>query len=86
MRCTGSWEMYSSESFIQPMFHFMPKPRPPRYVGRVTPGQDVDSSAIVRTPGTRLYTVAFISCRNATASRFSRPPYWLGSHSPSLRE
>ena len=28
------------------MFHFRPKPRPPRWVGRVTPGQDVDSSAI----------------------------------------
>ena len=46
--------MYSSESCIQPMFHFSPKPRPPSLVGRVTPGHDVDSSAIIMTPGLRL--------------------------------
>ena len=33
------------------MFHLKPKPSPPRCVGRVTPGQAVDSSAIVTTPG-----------------------------------
>ena len=68
------------------MFHLKPKPSPPRWVGRVTPGQAVDSSAMVTMPGTRRYAVALTSCRNATASRFSRPPYWLGIHSPSSRE
>src|ERR1044071_5355588 len=43
--------MYSRVSFIQPMFHLSEKPRPPTYVGRETPVQAVDSSAIVRTPG-----------------------------------
>ncbi len=58
-RCTGSCAMYSSESCIQPMFHFRPKPRPPKpdgptwWVARVTPSQAVDSSAMVTTPGTR---------------------------------
>ncbi|CAM5646532.1 hypothetical protein SAVIM40S_08195 [Streptomyces avidinii] len=68
------------------MFHFSPKPSPPESVGRVTPVQAVDSSAIVTTPGQRRYTVAFISWRKPTASRFSRPPCSLGAHSPSLRE
>ena len=44
------------------MFHFRPKPSPPKppgpmwWVARVTPSQAVDSSAIVTTPGTRRYT------------------------------
>jgi hypothetical protein len=44
-------EKYSRESFIQPMFHFKPKPRLPMCVGRDTAGQDVDSSAISNTDG-----------------------------------
>ena len=68
------------------MFHLNPKPSPPRWVGRVTPGHAVDSSAIVTMPGTRLYAVALTSCRNDTASRFSRPPNSFGAHSPSSRE
>ncbi len=68
------------------MFHFRPKPSPPLSVGRVTPSQAVDSSAIVTTPGARRYTVAFISWRNATASRFSRPPNTFGTHCPGSRE
>ena len=43
--------MNASVSFIQPMFHFIEKPSPPRFVGRVTPGHDVDSSAMVTMPG-----------------------------------
>ena len=43
--------MYSSVSCIKPMFHLKPKPRPPWSVGRETPGQAVDSSAIVTAPG-----------------------------------
>ena len=43
--------MYRSVSFIQPMFHLSEKPSPPMYVGRETPAQAVDSSAIVSTPG-----------------------------------
>ncbi len=84
--------MYSSESCIHPMFHFSPNPSPPKpsaptmSVGRVTPSQAVDSSAMVTTPGQRRYTVAFISWRNATAARSSRPPYMLGTHCPSSRE
>jgi len=66
--------MYCSVSFIHPIFHFIENPRPPSVVGRVTPGHEVDSSAMVTTPGNSLCTVAFISCRNCTASRFSRPP------------
>jgi hypothetical protein len=84
-RWIGSLATYSSESCVHPVFHFRPKPRPPRCVGRVTPGHAVDSSAIVTIPGTRLYAVALISWRNEMASRCSRPPYWLGAHSPSLR-
>ncbi len=78
--------MYSSESCIQPMFHFSPNPSPPLSVGRVTPSHAVDSSAMVTTPGQRRYTVAFISWRKATASRSSRPPNTLGSHCPESRE
>ena len=41
------------------MFHFIEKPRPPTLVGRVTPGHDVDSSAMVTMPGAALCAVAF---------------------------
>ena len=40
-------------SFIQPMFHFRLKPRPPPLRGLVTRGQAVDSSAIISTAGSR---------------------------------
>ncbi len=73
-------------SFIQPMFHFSPKPSPPLEVSLVTPGHEVDSSAMVTMPGTRLYDVALASCSSPMASRCSRPPCTLGIHSPSLRE
>ena len=43
--------MYWSESFIQPMFHLNPNPRPAWFVGAVTPGKLVDSSAIIAMPG-----------------------------------
>ena len=46
--------MYCSVSCIQPMFHLKPKPSPPDDVGAVTPGHDVDSSAIITMPGLRL--------------------------------
>jgi hypothetical protein len=48
----------------------------------------VDSSAIVTTPaGAAAPCSASLSVRrNATDSRFSRPPYTFGTHSPSLRE
>src|SRR5664279_510549 len=78
--------MYCSESCIQPMFHLRPNPRPPPLVGCVTPPHDVDSSAIITMPGLRLYAVALASCKNEMASRFSRPPFLFGTHSPSLRE
>ena len=68
------------------MFHLKPKPSPPRYVGRETPGQAVDSSAAEITPGSRPWTTSLYSLRNATASRFSLPPNWFGTHSPSSRE
>src|SRR5665647_499730 len=55
------------------MFHFRPNPRPPASVRAVTPGHAVDSSAIIMIPGVRRYAVALASCRNAMASRFSRP-------------
>ena len=44
----------------------------------------MDSSATVIVPGTRPCVTVFSCCRNATASRFSRPPYWLGIHSPCV--
>src|SRR3981189_3081079 len=50
-RCTGSLLRYTRVSCIQPMFHLKPKPRPSAYVGLVTPGQAVDSSATIMTPG-----------------------------------
>ena len=69
------------------MFHLKPKPSPPRYVGRETPGHAVDSSAAEMTPGlARVAATSFSSFRNAIASRFSRPPYSFGTHSPALRE
>ena len=51
LRLNGSSAMYLSESCIQPMFHLIPKPRPPWLVGAVTPGNAVDSSAIMTAPG-----------------------------------
>src|SRR6266481_3817170 len=86
LRWTGSWEKYFKVSFIQPMFHFKLKPSPPRYVGRDTAGQEVDSSAIVSNPGKRSYATSLSRLRNAMACRFSRPPNSLGTHWPSLRE
>ena len=38
-------------SFIQPIFHLKPKPRPPASTGRETPGQAVVSSATIMMPG-----------------------------------
>ena len=73
-------------SCIQPMFHLKPKPSPPRYVGRETPGQAVDSSAAEITPGSRPWMTSLNSFRNSTASRSSLPPYSFGTHSPSSRE
>ena len=71
------------------MFHFSEKPSampsPGPEAGAVTPGQAVDSSAITSAPGQRSAMMEFISCRNAIASRFSRPPWMLGTHSPALR-
>ena len=78
--------MYFSVSCIQPMSHFSPNPSPPRYVGRDTIGQAVDSSANVCTSGNREYTCSLNRLRKSIASRFSRPPYLFGIHSPSLRE
>ena len=73
-------------SCIQPMFHLKPKPSPPRYVGRDTPGHAVDSSASERTPGSWAWASSLSSLRNETASRSSRPPNAFGTHSPSFRE
>ncbi len=65
------------------MFHFIVKPRPPTLVFRVTPGHDVDSSATVTTPEWCLCTVAFISCRNATASSSpDRRARWVSTGLP----
>ena len=36
---------------MKPMFHLKPKPSPPSCTGCDTFGQEVDSSAIVMTPG-----------------------------------
>jgi hypothetical protein len=74
-RCTGSFVKYERVSFIHPMFHLNPKPRPPRWVGRDTAGHEVDSSATIITPGWRRYRTAFVSWRKEMASRFSLPPY-----------
>src|SRR3954462_3628822 len=52
-RYTGSFWKYVSVSCIQPMFHLKPKPSPPRYVGRDTPGHAGDSSAAGVTAGWR---------------------------------
>ena len=68
------------------MFHLKPKPSPPRYVGRETPGHAVDSSAAETIPASRPYSVSFISLRKATESRSSLPPNMFGTHSPALRE
>src|SRR5438552_18145882 len=85
-RWIGCFWKYESVSCIQPMFHLKPKPSPPRYVGRETPGHAVDSSAELITPGSRPYSVSFISFRNETESRSSLPPNMFGTHSPALRE
>ena len=73
-------------SFIQPMFHLKPNPRPPFATSRVTPGQDVDSSATIMMPGLRRYEWELTAFSSSTASRFSLPPYLFGTHWPSLRE
>jgi hypothetical protein len=46
------------------MFHLKPKPSPPTYVGRDTPGHAVDSSAAEITPGSRAKSASFNSLRN----------------------
>ena len=72
-------------SCIQPMFHFIVKPSPFRYVGFDTPGNAVDSSAIVTAPS--ILCATSLNVRSSDmASRFSFPPYWFGIHSPALRE
>jgi hypothetical protein len=70
------------------MFHLKSKPSPPSPVDAVTPGHAVDSSAKVTTPcgASAPCSVSFSVRRNATDSRFSRPPWTFGTHSPSLRE
>jgi hypothetical protein len=40
------------------MSHLNPKPRPPTYVGRLTIGHAVDSSAIVVVPGCSVKTAS----------------------------
>jgi hypothetical protein len=56
------------------MFHLKSKPSPPLAVDRVTPGQVVDSSAMVSTPALRAWSASFTSRSSAIASRFSLPP------------
>ena len=51
-----------------------------------TIGQAVDSSATVIAPGCRSWIRSFIRLRKAIASRFSFPPWMLGTHSPGFRE
>ena len=85
-RWIGSFSMKESMSCIHPMFHFRVNPSPPRYVGRDTAGQAVDSSATVIAPGCRSWTSSFIRLRKAIASRFSFPPWTFGTHSPGFRE
>jgi hypothetical protein len=49
-------------------------------------GQDVDSSAMVSTPGSLSRATRFRRRRNSMASRFSRPPLQLGDHAQGDRE
>jgi hypothetical protein len=67
-------EKYFRVSCIHPMFHLKVKPSPPSFVGFVTPGHAVDSSAAVMHPGCSAWTVPFTWRRKSIASRFSRPP------------
>jgi hypothetical protein len=71
-------------SFIHPMFHLNPKPSPPVEVGcGDTPAHEVDSSAMVTTPGVRLYAVALASCSNChRVEVLPAAVDWLGIHSP----
>ena len=67
------------------MFHLKPKPSPPRYVGRETPGHAVDSSAAVITPGSRaVHELVQLLAGTRSASRSSLPPNSFGTHSPCL--
>ena len=68
------------------MFHLKPNPSPPSEAGRETPGQAVDSSAAMITPGACPWVTVLSSRRNAIASKSSLPPYWFGTHSPGARE
>jgi hypothetical protein len=67
------------------MFHFRLKPSPPAQVGRDTPGQAVDSSAIVSVPGKSWWTWMLNVRSRSIASRFSRPPNRFGSPTPTMR-
>src|SRR5688572_7201987 len=78
----GSFLKYCNVSCIQPIIHFMPKPKPPMNVGRETIGKLVLSSAIVCTSGKALYTASLKSFKKLIVSKFSLPPYIFGSHSP----
>ena len=73
--------MYSSVSCIQPMFHLYRKPSPLSYVGADTPGQAVDSSAIIIASGKWVKTCSFVVFSRSIASRFSRPPNMFGVQS-----
>ena len=65
--------MYASVSFIQPMSHFRPKPRPPTSVGFDTRGHAVDSSAIIWTSGCSRYAVALSSRRKIDRGQVLAP-------------
>src|SRR6267143_4148203 len=54
-------------------------------MGRETAGQEVDSSAMVRTPGNLPCATSFMRLMKSMAWRFSRPPNWLGTHSRFAR-
>ena len=70
---------YPSVSCIQPMFHLNPKPSPPRYAGRETPGHESTPPPPRSRAGSRADgTTSFSSRRNEIDSRSSRPPYWFG--------
>ena len=58
------------------------KTKASHHAGCDTPPQAVDSSAIVHAPGASSAFATSNPRKNSMASRFSRPPYGLGSHSP----
>ena len=66
------------------MFHLNVNPSPSSLAGFVTPGHDVDSSAIIMALGFLWFIMLLRCLKNSIASRFPFPPYLFGTQLPGV--